>query len=345
MDKSARFLRYAFYLIASRFLNRFRAPIGTHICKNLRPVGQKLHKHHSQAVEDVIFRREYIRLSRSVPVKGGIQHRFREITVGIEIRPLTLSLEACRNRIMAYHFLFTANGQVLVAVHQIFDDTHHLNNELPVLVLLLSGFLNLFRIFIKAFNAVCFCPGQRLFKFCLVINAFRHTADDFHLIHGFHTHSQILFNKCGINDGTADAHADRTNLQIRFSSHSGNRYRSSSEAKQLLHNILRDIRCVRILNIMSVNTECRKSLLRMGSQYTCQIYGSGTLRTVKAPYALDRIGIHIHCFRAIAPAGCYGQGNIHTGLAEFVRACRSLAHTTDGSICNNHLYRLPVGVA
>ena len=95
---------------------------------------------------------------------------------------------------------------------------------------------------------------------------------------------------------------------------------------------------------MSVNTESRKPLLCMGCQNACQIYGTGTLCSVKTPYTLYGSGIHIHRFCAIAPAGCYCQSNIHAFLAEFVRTCRCLSHTSDGSVCDDNLYRLAIGI-
>ena len=113
---------------------------------------------------------------------------------------------------------------------------------------------------------------------------------------------------------------------------------------RLLHYILRNIRGIRILHIMSVNTESRKPLLCMGCQNACQIYGAGTLCSVKAPYTLYGSGIHIHRFCAIAPAGCYCQSNIHAFLAEFVRTCRCSSHTSDGSVCDDNLYRLAIGI-
>ncbi len=95
---------------------------------------------------------------------------------------------------------------------------------------------------------------------------------------------------------------------------------------------------------MSVNTKSRKPLLCMGSQHACQIHRTGTLCSVKSPYPLDGFGIHIHGLRTIAPAGCYRQSNIHTGLTEFIRTCRSLTHPSDGGIRDNNLYRITVGI-
>ena len=345
MNESARFLRNAFHFVSRGLLHRLRAPVGTHIRKNLRPVGQKLHEQHAETVQHIVFRCQHIRLSRTVPVKGSIQHGLREICIGIKVRPLTLSLEARCDGVVANHFFFASFRKVLVAVHQILDDAHHLHDELPVLILLFSVFLHRFRILVKAFDAVCLRPGQRLFKLCLIVDALCHAADDFHLVHGLHAHAKIFFNKSGIDDGTADSHADGTDLQVGFSPHGGNGNRRPAKAQQLLRHILRDLRFIHILYIMSVNAESGKSLLRMGGQHARQIYRAGTLRSVKSPHALDRLGIHIHGLCSVAPAGRNRQRNIHARLPELVRAGSRLSHTSDGSISDDYFHRLPIGIA
>ena len=246
---------------------------------------------------------------------------------------------------MSHHLLFSSLGQILVAVHQILDDAHHLDYKLPVLILLLSGLLDLFRILVKALNAVLLHPGQSFLVFLLIINAFRHTADDFHLVHGFHTHTKIILDKGRVNDGSADTHTDGTDLQVGFAPHGSNSNSRPSEAKQLFLHVLRNGGIVCFLYIMSVDTERRKPLLGMGSQYGGQIHCTGTLRAVEAPDTLDGIGIHVHCLCAVTPAGSNGKGNVHACLPELVRTCSGLSHPANGGVCNHNLHRLTVGVA
>ena len=245
---------------------------------------------------------------------------------------------------MTDHFFLASFRKIFVAVHQILDDAHHLHDELPVLILLLSVFLHSLRILVKALDAVCLRPGQRLFKLRLIVDALCHTADDFHLVHGLHAHAEIFFNKCRIDDRSADSHADGTDLQIGFSPHGSDSNRRPAETQQLLRHILRDLRRIRILYIMSVNAESGKALLRMGSQHARQIHRAGTLRSVKAPHALDRPGIHIHGLCPVAPAGRNRQRNIHTCLPELVRTGSRLSHTSDGGVRDDHLHRFPVGI-
>ena len=267
MDKSACFLCLSFQLIAAcRFLHCLRAPVCTNVCKNLRGIGKQLVEQHSKAVEYIVLGREDIGLSCSVPVKGGVEHCFRIVTVGIEVCPLSLSLEAGSDGIVANLFFFAALRQIVVSVHQVLDDAHHLYNEFPVRILCVAALLQLFRILVKAFNTFFFCPCKRLLIFSLIIDAFCHTADDLYLIYGFHTHAKIFLDKCRINDGSADSHTDGTDLQIRFSSHGRGSHRGTRESQQLFFYVFRNLGVTRFTYIMSVNTECRQALLRMSSQ-------------------------------------------------------------------------------
>ena len=95
-------------VIAGRSLDRFRAPIGAHVREHLRAVGQQLHEQHAEAVERIVFGGKDVRLTRAVPVEGRVEHRLREVAVGIEIRPLALSLEAGRDGVVADHFFLAA---------------------------------------------------------------------------------------------------------------------------------------------------------------------------------------------------------------------------------------------
>ena len=79
--------------IAGCFLNSLRAPVGTDICEDLCTVGQKFHEQHAKAVENVVLGSQDVRLTCAVPVKGSIQHCLCEVTVRIEVCPLSLSLE------------------------------------------------------------------------------------------------------------------------------------------------------------------------------------------------------------------------------------------------------------
>ena len=159
MQETACLLCDALQLIAGCFLDGIRTPVCTNICEYLCAAGKKLHKQHTKAVESIILCCQNIRLSCAVPVKGRIAECLGEITVWIEIGPLSLSLETCGNGIMSNCLLFSALRKIFISVHQILDDTHHFYNELPVTLLLLVVSLYEIRVLVPALFAVGLGPG------------------------------------------------------------------------------------------------------------------------------------------------------------------------------------------
>ena len=234
--------------------------------------------------------------------------------------------------------------EILVAVHQILDDHRHLHHKFKLFLFFLVGVLKPLRILIEADLAGFFCPGQRLLVLCFVVNFLAHPADDLHLIHGLHPHTQVRLDEIGINDGTADSHCDGTDLQVGFSSHGSRSHSRTAEAQQFFSHILRNRCVVRLADVMAVNAESRQSLLRMGCQHRCQIYGARTLRSVEAPNGFDGLGIHVHGLRSIAPTGCHGQGDIHAFPTEFFRAGGRLSHPADGGVGDHNLHRFAIGI-
>ena len=109
--------------------------------------------------------------------------------------------------------------KIIAAVHQLFDDNCHLNYEFKLLFFLFWRELQFFWVFIPTDLTCFFCPFQSFFEFCVIVDTFCHTTDDFYLVNGFNTHSKIGFDEIGINDRSADTHCNRTDLQIGFSSH------------------------------------------------------------------------------------------------------------------------------
>ena len=342
MNKSVRIFCMSFDIISRYAFHRVTAPVCTNVRENLSAVREQFHEQHAKPVQNVVLGRQNIRFSRTVPIEGSIQQCLREIAVRIEIRPLTLALESGCNRIVAYHLFFTAFRQILVAVHQVFDDNHHLNDKFPCLFFFFIGSLHEIRIFVISFLAFFLRPFKRLLIFGFVINFFRHAADNFHFIYGFHTHAQIFFYKRRVDNGTADSHCHGTNLQIGFSSHGCSRNSRAAEPQQFFSHIVGNGCIVHILNFMSVNTECRKSLLCMRSQYGSKIYRTRTLRSVKAPYSFNRHRVHIHRLRTIAPAGCYGQCDVNAFFSEFCGTGCRFSDTSDGRICNYDFHRFAV---
>ena len=294
MNESLRFLRTAFQLIAGRFFDGFGAPVCPDIGKNRRAVRKQLLQQHRRRIERIVLRRKNIGLARSVPVESRIEQGFREVTVRIVIRPLSLSLETARDGVMSDHFLLTARRQILLAVEKVLDDAHHLDNELPVRVLLFAGPLQLFRILVESFLTVFFSPGKCFLILGLAVDTFIHAADDLDLVDGFDPHAEILFKEIRIDLGSCDPHRNGSDLQIGFASHRRGCHSGASEAEQLLLYIIRDLLCGRGLYVPAVDAECRQTFLCVSCQDRSQIYGTRALRPVESPYTLDRHRIHVH---------------------------------------------------
>ncbi len=344
MDQAAVLFRRAFQLIPRGALHGLRAPEGAHVGEDLCAVRQKLHKEHPQTVQHVVLGRQDIRLPRPVPVERSVQKRLREVCVGIEIGPLALALETGRDRVVADGFLGELRIELVAAAHQLLDDNHHFHHKLPVLLLLLRRPADEFRVLVESFLAVRLRPGQGALILVMVVDALGHAADDLHLIHGLHAHPQPGLNEIAVDDRTADAHADRPDLQIGFPAHRRHGHRRAPEPQQLLFHIFRDRSVVRVADLMAVDAECRKPLLRVGRQHRRQIDRTRALRAVETPDRLDRAAVHIHRLRAVAPARGHGQGDRHALFLKFRLAGRRLAHAPDRRIRNHDFHRFAVAV-
>ena len=328
--------RYAFYRLAR--------PVRSHVGKDLRSAREQFPKQHTYAVQAVVFGGEDIRFSCAVPIERGIQNTFGEIAVGIEIRPLSLTLETCGNRVMPHHFFFRTLRQVLVAVHKVLDDARHFRREFPVLFLLLFRALELGRVFIEVCIALRLYPSERFLIFLFVVNTLAHTADNFHLVHAFYAHTEVFLKEVHVHDRACNTHTDRADLEVRFTAHSRYRYRRASKAQNLFSYVAGDGRVVQILYVVAVNTKRRQTLLCVPCKYSSKVYRTRTLRAVKAPYCLNRHRVHIHRFATVAPAGRYGERDIYALFLEFIRASCRLRYSADSRVCNNDLYRLAVRI-
>ena len=212
VNKAVRIFCMTLKVIARYSLYRFSVPAGSDIGKHLRTVGEQLHKQHTETVQNIVFGCQYIRLSRSVPIKRSIKQRFGEIAVRIEVRPLALTLKACGYRVVTYSLFLAALGEVFITVHKVFYDNAHLNGKFPVLFFLLVCSLQIFGVFIKTHLAVFFRPFKSLFVLFLIINALGHSADDFHFVYRFNAHTEVILDKVRVNYRAAYAHCDRAYL-------------------------------------------------------------------------------------------------------------------------------------
>ena len=133
MKESASFFSYAFKVISCSFLNSLWAPVCTNVSEDLSSVCKEFHEHHSKTVENVILCSEDVWLTSSVPVEGCVQHSFCEVTVWIEVCPLSLSLETSCQSVVSDCFFGEFRIKFITAVHQFFDDNCHLNYKFKLL--------------------------------------------------------------------------------------------------------------------------------------------------------------------------------------------------------------------
>ena len=113
---------------------------------------------------------------------------------------------------MTNHLFLASSRKVGVAVEHIFDNAVHLCKEIPLLSLLLIGSLYKVGVLIPAFFAVLSNPCSALCNFFSIVDAFGHSADDFHFVDGLYTHAEIVFNKVGVDLRAGNAHAKRADL-------------------------------------------------------------------------------------------------------------------------------------
>ena len=248
---------------------------------------------------------------------------------------------------MAQGFLSKAQFlQLGIALQEIPDDDGHLHGELPVLVLFLTGFLQIRPVAdIFVFLAVLFSPFERLLELFVVVDAPFHPADDLHFVDAFTAHPQVVFEEVRVHDGTGDTHADGADGEVALSPHGGGRHGAFGKAEDLFLYIGRDGLVVGILHVVSVDAEGGKAFLGVGGQHGSQVYGAGTLRSVEAPHGLDGVRVHIHGFRSVAPAGGYRDGDGYAFPGKFFRAGGGFRHTADGGVCQDAFYGGSVGIA
>ena len=175
-----------------------------------------------------------------------------------------MTLETADDSVMPDHFFFSALGKSLVSVEQVFDYTRHFCGEFPIFFLLSWSFLHFDGVLIEVGAAFFLNPCKRFFIFRSVVNAFGHSADNFHFVNRFNSHAEIFFKEFGADYRAADTHRNRTDLQIRFTSHRGNRYSRSRETEHFFLHVGGNGSVVRFLNLVSVNAECGQAFLRVG---------------------------------------------------------------------------------
>jgi len=345
VDKAAVLFGLAFDLVAGGTLGGLGGPVGADVGEHLGAVGEKLHEQHAKTVENVVLGGKNVGLTGAVVVEGGVEQSFGEVAVGIEVGPLTLTLEAAGDGVVTDHLFFAAGRQVGIAVEHILDDAVHLCKEVPLLFLLVGGSSDELGVLVPALFAVLFDPCSALCDLFGVVDALGHSAEDFNLVNGLNAHTEVGLDKVGVDNGAADTHADGADLQVGLAAHGGNGNCGAGETEELFLNVGGNVGYfVKVLNVVAVNAEGGKTLLGVGSENGRQVNSAGTLGAVEAPNALDGLRIHVHGLRAVAPAGCDGEGDVDAVLLELFGAGGSLGNAADGGVCDYDLNRIAVGI-
>ena len=320
-------------------------------------------KEHSHAVKEVVLSSQNLCLALAVPVEAGTKHRLGEVEVWLVVSPLALSLNTTGYCVMAECLFLVAHlQQTWITLHQVANNNHGLNGELPVGVFLLAVLALAFAVkcghrcageewavFVVVVTllrlAVFLYPLHSLLELLRIIDAEVNAAQNLNQRYIFCTHAEILLQEVGINYRTGYSHTGVTHRQIALAPHCGHSLCSTRKAQNLFGYVGRYGVVVKILNIVTVNTESGQSLLCVSCQYGCQINRTRALCSVKAPNSLWVMRIHVHCLAAVAPARCNGDGTAHPLALEFLCTCSTLGYTTDGCIADNALNWTSVAIA
>ena len=100
-----------------------------------------------------------------------------------------------------------------VAVHEVLHDDHHLDDEVPVGILLLAGLslaLTVGDVLALVAHTMLAGPRHSLLVLLGVVDALGHAADDFGEVNAFVAHAEIFLEEVGVDDTSGDAHTSRT---------------------------------------------------------------------------------------------------------------------------------------
>lgn len=238
---------------AADSFNSVGAPVCTNIGEQARSAGDEFAQKHRQTVETVVLGSESERLFLAVPVEGGVEHSLGEVAVGHEIGPLALTLEAAEYGVAAESLFvpavlrarvlsLCADGadivELIVAEHDVAADKSHLDDELPLLLLLLGGVSDIFGVLVEALGAVFFDPLERALIFLVVIDAELDAAGDFDHVDPLGADAEILLPEIGVAERACDTHCDSTYADIRLASELADSRGAACEAENLLGNII-----------------------------------------------------------------------------------------------------------
>src|SRR5574344_1245392 len=227
--------------------------------------------------------------------------------------PLSLSLETAEQAVASVSlFLESQLGKLRISNHQVTSDHHHLDAVVQILgknVLVSSPLrrIHSVRSDVDIFRNPLSCS----FELFMVVDAFINSAVDFTHVDGFGSHSQVVLEEILIDDASCDSHGASADGEVALVTHCGRRDCRTAESEKLLLHVLWDCLVICFLDIMSVDSESRKTLLSMGCHDACKIHCTGTLCAVEAPYCLYCHGIIVISLGSVAPAWCHRKSDGH----------------------------------
>ena len=337
-----------FKFLSGHTLHGLGTPVGTYIGEHLCLLREQVHEEHGHTVEGIVLSGYDDGLAAAVPVETGVEQGFAEVTVGLPVGPLALTLETAGNGVVAQRFLGESHfAEAGIALHQVAHDEVHLRHEFPILVLFLAGLLLFGAVLVPPFVhlAVGIHPCLGLDVFFLVVDAFVHAAQDFGLIHLLVAHAKVFLEEVGVDNAAGNTHRHASERKVTLAAHIGHRHGGTCPAENLLCHIGGNGVVVKVLHIMTVDAECGESLLGMCGKDGGKVYGSRTLRTVETPHGLRPMGIHVHGLAAIAPARGDSDGGSHTLALELFLAGSGFCHAADGAVGYDTLHGAAVAVA
>ena len=258
-------------------------------------------------------------------------------------------------------FLVAHLQQLLRALHQVADNHHRLDRELPVFVLLLTvlalalavegghgraGEQRTVLVIVVALLglAVFLDPLHSLGELILVVDAEVNTAQNLDQRDILRTHTQILLHEICIDNRASNTHTGVAQREVRLAAHRCHSLSSTGKAQNFLCCILRNGIVGQILYIVPIDTVGRQPLLGVSCQHCGQIDSTRALRAIEAPDSLRIVGIHVHRLRTIAPARGDSDGRAHTLALELFGTGSSLTHTPDSSVRDDTLHWAAIAI-
>ena len=244
-------------------------------------------------------------------------------------------------------FRITQLAELGIALHKVAHDERHLHNEFPIGILAGAVLLLFGAILIPTFVhlAIFFSPSHRLGIFFVVVNTFFHAAKNFCFVHTFVAHTEIFLEEVLVNDTACDTHTLATDRKIALAAHRSYSQCCTRPTQNLFCNIGRNRIVCDVLHIVSVDAKSRQPLLRMPRQNGSEIHRTRAFRTIETPNSLRPMRVHVHCFRAVAPARCNANRCAHAFALKLSLTSSSFSNATDCSVGNNAFYRCTIGMA